>query len=772
MRGLGLPVLEGRGVLDALHAASASKDKGEKGAFAREGALFAYEALADALGRLFEPYILDVVPQLLACVADGSGGVRAAAVAASQTIMGRLSSQGAKLVLPALLDALDSEKWRTKHAAVELLGAMAYCAPTQLASTLPRVVPALTEVLAHPHPRVKEKAQESLSLVGSVIRNPEVGELVPVLLDALANPGTKTVAALDALARCNFEHCVDPPSLALLVPIMLRGLRERGTQPRRRAAHIVGSMCSLLADRRHIVPYLEALLPPLRDVLLDPIPEVRTTASRALGRLCAGLGEGHFPDLMPWLLTALRSESSNAERAGAAQGLAELLAALGERRLGEFLPELLDGSAVASSPAAREGHALLWLHLARAAGAAFEPHMPEVLPALLRALDDDYESVRSAAMASAREMISIYTDAATRLLLPSLQAGLLLPSHRMRIVSIELLGELMERMTGGEPLSLEHGSSGGGHGEPDEALAGVPAELQHSLLASLYVARCDTEQEVRQAAAAVWKALVTNTPRALRIVMPTLTSILVDMLSSDDEDMVEAGTSALIELVAKLGEKALGMLVPSFQKRLAEGTGSVRERAAACIGLAEVVAAASRDSVQRYVDGLVNAIRTGLCDEDAGVVSAAARAFGSLQREIGPAAVSAVVPPMLAMLSSHDELEVEAGRRALRELVSQRPQAVAPYLLPLLCAGGGLTLPYARALDAIAGAAGAALHPMLDVVIPALLSGLYVERELIPLGANDGGDGDGDASELRDALLAAASFRVPRRARRWTSHAL
>ena len=82
-----------------------------------------------------------------------------------------------------------------------------------------------------------------------MIKNPEISLLVPTLLEALSEPAKHTTKALDALAHCQFEHCVDPPSLALIVPVLHRGLRERSAQSKRKTSHITGNMCSLLQAR-------------------------------------------------------------------------------------------------------------------------------------------------------------------------------------------------------------------------------------------------------------------------------------------------------------------------------------------------------------------------------------------------------------------------------------------------------------------------------------------------------------------------------------------
>ena len=54
---------------------------------------------------------------------------------------------------------------------------------------------------------------------------------------------TKKTRALEGLIETEFLHAIDAPSLALIVPILHRGLRDRGAATKRYGALIAGNIC-------------------------------------------------------------------------------------------------------------------------------------------------------------------------------------------------------------------------------------------------------------------------------------------------------------------------------------------------------------------------------------------------------------------------------------------------------------------------------------------------------------------------------------------------
>jgi hypothetical protein len=122
------------------------------------------------------------------------------------------------------LEGMDTDNWRGKYAAVEAVGNMALCAPKQILGFLPDIVKALREVLNDTHEKVHAAALSAISKIGSVIKCPEVAELLDIIIKALGNSNEYLLDCLDALLQTSFVHAIDAPSLSLLIPLVDIGL--------------------------------------------------------------------------------------------------------------------------------------------------------------------------------------------------------------------------------------------------------------------------------------------------------------------------------------------------------------------------------------------------------------------------------------------------------------------------------------------------------------------------------------------------------------------
>ncbi|KAI0142174.1 armadillo-type protein [Pestalotiopsis sp. NC0098] len=714
LKGRGISVLREYRILISLKSATENKKESQQ----REGAFLAFELLPLILGRLFEPYIIQIVPQLLTGFGDTNGDVRDACLAAAKACFAKLSSFGVKQILPTLLYGLEDDQWRSKRGACELLGAMAYLDPQQLAQSLPDIIPPLTGVLNDSHKEVRSAANKSLKRFGDVITNPEIKSLADILLKALSDPTKFTDNALDSLIKVQFVHYLDAPSLALVTRILQRGLDDR-SNTKRKAAQVIGSLAHL-TERKDLIAHLPVLVSGLKIAAVDPVPTTRATASRALGSLVEKLGEDALPDLIPGLMQTLKSDTGAGDRLGSAQALSEVLAGLGTTRLEETLPTILQ-NVESSKSAIREGFMSLFIFLPVCFGNSFANYLGKIIPPILAGLADDVESIRETALRAGRLLVKNFAARAVDLLLPELERGLADDSYRIRLSSVELVGDLLFNLsgiTGKEDAEIEEEQVKEAGASLREVLG---EEKRNKILSALYICRCDTAGAVRSAAISVWKALVAS-PRTLKELTPTLTQLIIRRLGSSNMEHKVIASNALGELIRKAGDGVLSSLLPTLEEGLQTST-DVDARQGICLALKELISSASDEALEDHEKTLIAVVRTALTDSDEDVREAAAEAFDSLQQIIGKRAVDQVMPYLLNLLRS--ESDADNALSALLTLLTEttRSNVILPNLIPTLIAPP-ISAFNAKALASLSKVAGPAMNRRLPNIINSLMDNI------------------------------------------------
>ncbi|XP_030828154.1 eIF-2-alpha kinase activator GCN1-like isoform X1 [Strongylocentrotus purpuratus] len=713
VKGLGILSLKQLEIMSTLQSAIQDKKNFRK----REGALFAFEMLCSMLGRLFEPYVVHVIPHLLLCFGDSNQYVRDATDDTSRAVMSKLSGHGVKLVLPSLLAALEEDSWRTKAGSVELLGNMAYCAPKQLSSCLPSIVPKLTEVLTDSHAKVQKAGAQALKQIGNVIRNPEIQAIVPRLLEALSNPSQQTASCLKILLDTKFVHFIDAPSLALIMPVVQRSFQDRSTETKKMACQIIGNMYSL-TDQKDLAPYLPSVMPGLKSSLLDPVPDVRKVSARALGAMVKGMGESSFDDLLPWLMEKLTSEQNSVDRSGAAQGLSEVIAGMGLQKLEKFMPDLVKTAETPDIAShVRDGYIMMFIYLPGTFGDKFAPFVGPCISPLLVGLADESEYVRDTALRAGQRIINLYAETAVNVFLPELEKGLFDDNWRIRYSSVQLLGDLLYRISGvtGKMTTVGDDDDNFGTEHSTKAIITIlGAERRNRVFAGLYMGRSDTALMVRQAALHVWKVVVVNTPRTLKDILSTLFTLLLGCLASTSYDKRQVAARTLGDLVRKLGDRVLPEMIPVLEKGLDSAQSDQRQ--GVCIGLSEIINSTSREQVVTYVESLVTTVKRALVDPLQEVREAAARTFDSLHSSIGHKALEEILPELLSQLS--DEEKGTYALDGLKQVMAVKNRVVLPFLIPKLIAPPVNT----GVLAILSEVAGDSLTKHLAKILNALMS--------------------------------------------------
>ena len=120
------------------------------------------------------------------------------------------------------------------------------------------------EVAQDPKPAIKEQACAALKQCCSVIDNADVYPLIDTVISANMNPDEEGESCLDKLVATTYVSAVDEPTLSIIIPVLMRGLRVKGNNNMvRKSAVVVDTMFKLVNNPSDIAAFAPDLIPEL-----------------------------------------------------------------------------------------------------------------------------------------------------------------------------------------------------------------------------------------------------------------------------------------------------------------------------------------------------------------------------------------------------------------------------------------------------------------------------------------------------------------------------
>ncbi|GAM37481.1 hypothetical protein EIK77_006439 [Talaromyces pinophilus] len=274
----------------------------KKDANARERAVEAIRAIAEhsSVAPGVEPHLVTLLGPTLNAVGDKMTNVKNAAQVAAISLVKAINPNATKAALPSIIKSiLSAQKWPEKMTGLQCVEALVETAPAQLAFLVPDLIPVVSESMWDTKPEVKKAAYGTMEKICGLIVNKDIERFIPELIKCISKP-ENVPETVHLLGATTFVTDVHEPTLAIMVPLLERGLAERETAIKRKSAVIVDNMCKLVEDPQIVASFLPKLMPALNknyETLADP--EAREKTKQALDTLIrvGDVKDGKIPEV-------------------------------------------------------------------------------------------------------------------------------------------------------------------------------------------------------------------------------------------------------------------------------------------------------------------------------------------------------------------------------------------------------------------------------------------------------------------------------------------
>lgn len=191
-----------------------------------------------------------------------------------------------ELVFQQMSKVFIGVKSQSKIQALRMIRMYAQTYSEIISLNLPIIIESLIQLASDIKKDVKQAVCECWVVVCETITNVDIKPIIPSLIDAYMNPSAKTEYALEKVASQAFVNDVDIPTLSILIPILVRAMREKKVVMQRKAAVIMDTLCKLIKNPVYARIFYDKLTWILDKGINEiAIEEVRNVCSRSKNTL-------------------------------------------------------------------------------------------------------------------------------------------------------------------------------------------------------------------------------------------------------------------------------------------------------------------------------------------------------------------------------------------------------------------------------------------------------------------------------------------------------
>ncbi|KAI9335952.1 elongation factor EF-3 [Obelidium mucronatum] len=236
-----------------------------------------------------QPYLAKYLPVIFAACGDKkvSKDLKTQAADAAKNICKHLSLNGLRDIVDTLINAQDSfqSKTGTRVAALSAIASFSETAPEQLGFALTQIVPEISKSVVDTDPAVCELGEAALTAACDVIGNRDLEHMTGPIVRSVTHPD-EVAEIMHKLAGVTFVSSVESPALAMVTPLLIRGLASGITTTIRQSAVIIDNMAKLVNNPLDAAPFMGLLIPGLEKATQTlSNPEARSVAEKTLAAM-------------------------------------------------------------------------------------------------------------------------------------------------------------------------------------------------------------------------------------------------------------------------------------------------------------------------------------------------------------------------------------------------------------------------------------------------------------------------------------------------------